>query len=419
MFENYICALDISSSKIAACVAVIKKKRITDLYFETAPAKGIKKGSVINALDLTGSLALVLKKLKAGSDVRIKYVYVTVSGQDILTKHSRSIIPLAERGNKVIALSDIHNVNEQARILGSSLEEEILHVMPSSYTIDSQRNILNPIGLYSHTLEADVLLVCARQSFVQSLVRVVNQAGFEMKDMFFSGLAASKVMFKDELRRGINVHCDIGSDITELLVFEEGAVKDITTLELGGDTLTQQLADAFKIPFDLAEEVKRSYGSIGEYALIPEDKEILVKKNSVYKPIKQKMVAELMTSGAQSLCKTIKDAAVKAAGNGVIRSFVVSGRTFLLEGFIETLEHVAGFPVTLARINHPEIVSALSRDETISEQKNMTYLNALGAIVQALSQEDVLRSSGETKKNVRNPLLLLAHKVKEVYQEYF
>ena len=49
MLENYSCALDIGSSKIAAVVAQIKKGHITRMTFETVPARGIKK-----AIDSTG-----------------------------------------------------------------------------------------------------------------------------------------------------------------------------------------------------------------------------------------------------------------------------------------------------------------------------------------------------------------------------
>ncbi len=184
-------------------------------------------------------------------------------------------------------MSDIEKVNEQARILGSSLQEEIIHQIPHSYTIDSTDNILNPVGLYSHRLEVDLYLVNAKLSFIQSLTRVVNQAGYEIKDLFFSGLATSEAVFDKELKKGINIICDIGSDITELLIFEDGILKNIEILPIGGDDLTEQLQNILKIPYDLAEGIKRSYANLGEHAKISQDREILIKKNNIYKPIKQ------------------------------------------------------------------------------------------------------------------------------------
>jgi cell division ATPase FtsA len=48
MASNYICALDIGSSKVAAVVAEIKRKRITNMFFETILSKGIKRGVIVD-----------------------------------------------------------------------------------------------------------------------------------------------------------------------------------------------------------------------------------------------------------------------------------------------------------------------------------------------------------------------------------
>lgn len=311
MLDNYICVLDIGSSKIASCVAQIKRKRLNNIFFESAPSKGVKEGVIVDSINLVSSITKLMKNLKVKSGINIKFLYTNISGQDIVTRRSHAIIPLAERGNKVITVSDMQRVSEQARILGSSLEEEIIHQIPSSYTIDSKSNIANPIGLYSHRLEVDLYLVCGRLSSVQSLSRVMNQSGYDIKNLFFSGLATSKAVFDKDLAGGLNLFCDIGSDMTELLVFRDGLLRDIEILPIGGDDLTEQLQGELKIPFDLAEDIKRSHGIIGDPAYIREDKEILVKKSNLYKPIKQRVVSGIITSSAKAICSKIKDALEK------------------------------------------------------------------------------------------------------------
>jgi len=107
MLNNYICALDIGSSKIAAVVAQLKRKHITNLFFDSLAVKGIKRGVIIDSIDLIGCISRVLKNLKVKSGINIKSVYTNISGQNIITKHSHAVIPLAERGNKVISALDI------------------------------------------------------------------------------------------------------------------------------------------------------------------------------------------------------------------------------------------------------------------------------------------------------------------------
>ena len=418
MLRNYICALDISSSKVSAVVAEIKKKRITNIFFETqAPTKGIKKGAIVDSTDLTGSIERTLKNLKTKSGINIKFIYINISGLDIVTRHSRAIIPLAERGNKIITLSDIQQVNEQARILGSNLEEEIIHQMAHNYVIDSNSNILNPLGLYSHRLEVELYLVCAKASFIQGLNRAVHQAGYEIKDLLLSGLATSQAVFNQELKEGMTILCDIGSDITELLLFRDGILKDVEILPIGGDNLTIELSEKLKTSFDLAEDVKVSYGSVSDYNQMHNDKEILIKQNNAYKPINQRSVSEILTPKAKLICQTIRAALEKIVPCEEVDNFVTTGRTVLLEGFLEMLENSLGISVKLGRITNPNIISWVNKDNSICGQRYLTYITSLGIICQALYQPQPAAISAH--QPTRNPILNTINKLKEIYQEYF
>jgi cell division protein FtsA len=417
MLNNYVCALDIGSSKIVAAVAKMRKRRIENIFFDSVPSKGVRHGTIVDSINLVEAVTKLMKNLKAKSGINIKLININISGQDILTKHSRAIVPLAERGSKVITLLDIQKVNEQARILGSSLDEEIIHAIPLTYSIDSKSNIANPLGLYSHKLEVDLYLVCARLSCVQSLARAINQSGYEIKNLFFSGLASSTVVFDKELKEGTNLFCDIGSETTELLVFSSGELKDIEILSFGGNDLTASLQDALKIPFELAEEIKTSYGIVGESQQISIDKEILVKKNDFYKPIKQRIVSEVITSSAKLICAHIKESVDKKIPAYEVNNFIIVGRTVLLEGFIETLENTLSITVKLGRILNPGIPSSIKEVSTLSQTAYLTYLTSLGIICSALTDRTVgTLPVNEPSKNI---IVKTFNRFKEAYQEYF
>jgi len=218
--------------------------------------------------------------LRASSGITVHSLFTNISGKHITTRHSKAVIPLAARGNKIITASDIHKVNEQARILGSNMEEEIIHAIPFGYSVDSNTAIINPAGLYGHRLEVDMYLVCANLASVQTVTHVVNQAGFDVRGLFLSGLAVSNIVFPEDSRKGTHVLCDIGSDVTELLFFKDGYLKNIRVLATGGDALTNSLAETLAIPWDLAEDIKVSYGIVGDESRVSEDKEILIKKTT-------------------------------------------------------------------------------------------------------------------------------------------
>lgn len=419
MINSYICALDIGSSKLAAVLAKIRKNSVTDLFFETEVSRGIKEGTIVDSIELIGCIERVLKNLKAKSGVKIKSVFTNISGHDLLTKHSCAVIPLAERGNKVIANADIQRVNEQARVLGSNLEEEIIHQIPYSYNIDSKKNITNPLGLYSHRLEVDLFLVSVKVSSLQALTRVINQAGYELKDLFFSGVATSSAIIGEDFKTGRNIFCDIGSDITEVLNFKDGLIRQSKILHCGGDNLTRGLSRELNISFDLAEDVKRSYVTIGDYEFVQEDKEILVKKDSLYKPIKQKAAARVATSEAKFICDGIQEAIKEMVPLNEVDNFIVTGRSVLLEGFLELLESNLGVSVKMGKIADPKISGLANKKEDLAGHKHLTYLTALGVISETMRNTQALSQFSPLSKTIRRPLFRITDRIREVYQEYF
>ncbi|MDD4941315.1 MAG: cell division protein FtsA [Candidatus Omnitrophica bacterium] len=418
MLENCICALDIGSSKIAAVAAQVKKGHITRMSLETVPARGISKGVIVDSVDLVDAVTQVMKNLRSSSGITVRSLFANISGKHITTRHSRAVIPLAPRGNKVITVSDINKVNEQARILGARMEEEIVHAIPFGYSIDSDAAIVNPLGLYSHRLEVDLFLVCANLAAVQTVTHVVNQAGFDVKGLFFSGLAGAAIVFPEDSRKGTRVLCDIGSDVTELLFFKDGYLKNIRVLTTGGDALTAGLADTLAIPWDLAEDIKVSYGIIGDVSRVAEDKEVLIKKDNIYRPVKQRQVCEIISAGARTLGQSIKEAAENEMPLAKIDSFVVTGRTIFQDGLLEMLESSLGIRVACGRITDPRIIPFVNKNDVLSGQKYLTYLTTLG-IVSGQLRELQPRKDDPLSGVPDHPVLKIFHKFKEVYQEYF
>lgn len=417
MAKDYICSLDIGSSKVAACCALIRGNRIEDLYLESLPAKGVTNGSIVDSIELLDVVRRLIALLKESSGVNIKTLTAGFSGQDIVTRHSHGVIPLAERGNKVIGSSDIEKVNEQAFILGSSLDEEVLHRIPLRYSIDAKGGIVNPAGLYGHKLELDLYMVCARLSSVQTLAHCINQAGYEPEDIYFSGLASKDVVFGSGLRKGTDIICDIGKDFCELMFFEDGGMKNISILPIGGAQLTQVIADSLDVPLEFAEELKISYGTIGDFHQIRDDQEVLVRSESGYKPIKQKLLCEILSSKAKVMCQSIKESVASITDLSTVNNFILLGRTIQHEGFLELLEEMLGISVESGRVQDPRIPVPAGKSELLSGRKCLPFVTSLGLVCMKL--DSLAGRTGPAARPPSNLFLKAVSKAKELYQEYF
>lgn len=417
-FKSYICALDIGSSKVAASLAVLRNRRVVDMFFETQSCAAIRGGAVVDSVALVETVERLMKTLRQRSGLKVRHVLATISGKHISTRHSSAVIPLAERGNKVIIPGDVQKVVEQARILGSNIDEEILHHFPWRYGVDTNSEVTNPLGLYSHRLEVDLYLVCAKLAAVQTITHVINQAGFDVRSLTLSGLATAHAAFGQNRVKGFSVLCDIGSDVTELLIFREGVLRAIKILPLGGETVTAGLAHGLQIPFELAEDIKVSAAGVIDPASIAADKEVLIRKEALYKPVKQRQIAEIINERAAHLCSRIKQELDTELSWMEVSSCLVSGRSVLQDGLLETLERSFGVPVKVARVADAHLQEFVATRDVLSGQKYLAYLTSLGLIAREL-HTSVLSAPCAQPQVPRHPVKRLFAKLHDMYTEYF
>lgn len=420
MKSNYVCALDLGSSKIAACLARLNKKnKVCGILFESIATRGIKKGRIADIQEVSNCIEQLLKSVSKSAGINIRSVYINIYGTDIITRHSHAIIPLAERSNKVITHSDIRKVIQEARVLGCKIEEDVLRDMPLGYVIDEQGEISNPLGLYGHKLEVELLLILVKISYLQSIHRLFNRLGFEIKNLFLSGLATSKISInRDLLKNGIYAFCDMGSDITEITIFENGVLKSIETLFIGGNDLTQAIANAFKIPFELAEDIKKSYACIVDPVDLENDRDVMIKSDGLYKSISQKKICEVVSSVSNELFGRIKERLdVVMTQDKIINSLFVSGRAVLTDGFLEKMEGVCGCSVRMVSNRNLVFLPKPGLDAITSTPQFLTYATSLGILQEALEllQKKYLPFPKFTGSLIQKAI----NSVKEIYQEYF
>ena len=419
---RYVCGIDIGSSKIAACLGCFKGAELTSLWWDSIVTTGVSRGQLQDIPGLVACLSQLFKNLKAKSKVKIKSVSLGIASQNIITKHSQAVIALAERGNRSVTKAHIQNVVQQARILGSCLEDEILHAEPLNYTIDHESEVFDPLGLYGHQLKVNLYLICVRVAYINTIIEVINRLGLRLNEITLSGLAVSQALFNPNRMNGISILCDIGKDITQLLIFNGRGLIHYQVIVAGGDNLTAKLSEALSLPYSLAEEVKISYGRIQNNREV-QDKEIIVKKDTSYTTLSQNSVIQILTEAAGCIAEEIRDAvrphhlAISSPLSPLKTTLYVSGRTACLDGFLELLEIVIGIPVKMAKIGNPSLSTPLMRQRILSGEPTLNYLTCFGLLAESVKLSG--QKSTHPIRDFRNFLSNIPEKVKEVYLEYF
>lgn len=405
--QKIIAAIDIGTSSIVAALAKIDSRgRITFLEISESKSKGIEKGLIVDLEKLTTSIQLAIHSLELKSKVKIYDVYININGHYITTRHSYAAIPLTDRANRIIGLGDIRKLNKQARLLGLKLEEKIVHEFLHGYTVDDYNKVKNPLGLCGRKLEVDLYLVVVKIAQIDNLVKSVNQAGLEVVDIKLSGLADSLAVLDTKEKQDGCVLINVGAGVTEMLIFKDDVLREIEILPFGGNDITDAMASRLKIPFELAEDLKKSYGVVSSKD-VKYNREILIKQNSSYKPIQQKLICELIESKLGQLISVIKAKINNSVYREQINSgVVITGGSVLLSGLLERIESELNLTARVGRVKNVNFTSS----------KMPLYATAVGLIYYGINTSINKYFRLLTSENF---FFRFLNKVKEIYQEYF
>lgn len=407
MRERYFCGLDIGSQTIKA--SIIQRRDDSHLgvlgVFETKTG-GFKNSSISDLAELAECIHAAISGLLKKAGVKLKNVQLGIGPDLIEGRVGSAVIPLVDRGNKVISSQDIKRVQGQARLLGAKMDELILHEFPQHYRVDDVNIALNPVGLFGRKLELHTLFLTVNNTMARNLTKAVNQAGYDVSNLFFASYASACASLPENKRCQDCAFVDIGASTTGVLVFENNRLTSFDRIPVGGEQVTQRIAHRLKLGDGLAEEIKKSYAVVLN-AEDQSDEEILIKRQEGYLPIRKAVISEaiepVIKELTQAIVKSLKASAVAERGHDGI---VLSGGGVLLAGLPERIEQESHWPVQIGRIH-----VAVRRFHNLAK-----FTAAIG-----LAQQGMYRSHGRV-----SPLgsrgdwwCAVANKIKDMYQEYF
>lgn len=407
IFEKIFCGLDIGSEGIKASVVRVKKQnRFELLGCAEIPTRGFKKSLVSDLGEFSESIQHLLTDLTKKTAAKFKDVQLGLGGGLVEPRYSKAMIPLMDKASKVITTGDLKKVNKQARLLGIKIDEEILHDFPQQYLIDDTNRILNPAGLYGRKLGVTSLLVVSPVNLVGNILKAVNQAGYEAAHVSFSSFASAQTaLTPDHIHKGCLL-IDIGAATTNILFFKDGFLRHLDILPVGGEQLTSSISESLRLPFDLAEDIKKSH------ALVPiedlkNDRDILVKKEEGYLTVKRKIVCAAIKPQVDKLLEGIQNTLKFSHIQEKLTSGIVMvGGGSMLSGLMEHIEKTTGLQVEIGKINIGG--TALNPAAIFTAAVGLASASAIKPVSEFLPLT-----------SPRNWMGSFSHRIQELYEEYF
>jgi cell division protein FtsA len=255
-----IAGLDIGTTKTCAVIAASGPDGLEIIGIGEAPSTGMRKGVVTDLEETVRAIEAATEKAERMAGVHISHVYVGVTGEHIQSTNNRGVVAVSGEDREVIS-ADVRRVVDASKIINLAADRQIIHALPRHYTIDGQDGITDPLGMSGGRLEVDTHIITGGSTFISNVLKCVHRAGLEPAGIVFEPLASSAATLLSEEKHVGCVLLDVGGGTTDIAVFANGGVIHSSTIPVGGNILTNDIALGLKTTSAEAENVKRTYGS--------------------------------------------------------------------------------------------------------------------------------------------------------------
>jgi len=351
-----IVGLDIGTTKICAVVGEVFENHVDIIGVGAHPSVGLRKGVVVNIESTVQSIRKAVEEAEIMADCEISSVYVGIAGSHVKGFNSHGLTPLK---HKEITQDDIDQVVYAAKSISIAQDQEIIHVLPQSFTVDSQDGIQDPTGMTGVRLEADVHIVTGAATAVHNLIKCCNRAGLEVDDIVLEPIASAEaVLSPEEMELGVAL-LDIGGGTSDLAVFANSCIQQTFVLGIGGHNLTNDLSIGLRTPLHDAERLKEKFGCAIS-SMINRDQAIEVPSvgGRRSRKLSQRVMGEILEPRVDELLTLINRELLESGNKEFVTSgIVMTGGTSMLEHMVDLAEQIFDLPV---RIGYPQHVGGIT-----------------------------------------------------------
>lgn len=254
-----LAALDIGSSKVCCLIAHINKdKKIEIVGHGYNASRGIKNGIITDINQATLSICNAVECAEQMANERISSVVINVSGEKTQYAVQNSSINLHK--NRPIDESDIEKLIAKSNARINAPDKELIHSRPMNYRVDKGELIKDPKRIYGESLSLDVLLGFYPAILYKNLASSVDNAHLEIDEKVFSAYASGLAcLVEDEKELGATI-IDIGGGTTSIATFVNGFPTHFSTIPVGGNNITNDIAWGLTTSFIHAEDLKNRHG---------------------------------------------------------------------------------------------------------------------------------------------------------------
>ena len=254
-----LATLDIGSSKVCCLIAHIgRDKRIEIVGHGYNASHGIKNGIITDINQATLSVCNAVETAEQMANERINRVIVNISGEKTRSLVRNTSVSLHK--NRPVSDADIEKLINKSNSKINLADNQLIHCLPTNYRIDKGEPLKDPRDIYGENLSLDIMLGFYPAMLYKNLAAVIENAHLEIAERAFSAYASGLAcLVDDEKELGATI-IDIGGGTTSIATFKNGFPIHFSTIPVGGNNITNDIAWGLTTSFAHAEDLKNRHG---------------------------------------------------------------------------------------------------------------------------------------------------------------
>lgn len=272
---DIIVGVDIGTSKVCTVVGEVNNfGQIETISNTSYKCTGLKKGKIINEEEVILSLTKTIKDAEDETNLKINSAYVTIPGKYV-TIVQNSITKETKDKYSGISVRDVQNAIMQVKDIEIPDTQTLIDIVPDKITLDNGTVVTDPVGNLSSSLTISAQVILAQKEYVRQLHGIFKKAGLEIDGIVPTTLAERNLILdNNELHDNIMI-LDIGAGNTDIGVFEGSSFIYTSSIPVGGDNITNDIALVLNIAEEEADKLKRQYG-LALKSFIDNDNDIIL-----------------------------------------------------------------------------------------------------------------------------------------------
>ena len=303
--RKIIASLDIGNHTIKLVVGEIVRGKLNILACIDVPARGIKKGFIVNSESAMLALEDVFKKAEEQIGIPIKKVVVSVpsNGLECFLSEGYTSVNNEER---IITSNDIIR-SMQAAVYNKVMDSrELVAILPTKFLLDDSIVATSPLSMRAEKLNVKAVVGTVPKKNVTPIVKCLEKMGVEVVDVTIGALGDYYEFKNNKNSNEVGAVINIGASKMTVSIFNKGIITSSEVIDMGGDNIDYDLGYVYKIGRKDAMFIKENMALADKNMAHANEAIIVEDKNGDKIKINQFSASEIVMSRLEEILNLAK-----------------------------------------------------------------------------------------------------------------